>query len=161
MIKEIELYGQKCTIDEFLLLLKTMPAEQKENLIYSIFVNCGPFSKEFIFVIQGLCLWCIRRYTKGTFEVDEDLFYDSILKVLEEITRFDVTKGKLTSFVHTLVRGEVTKWLCRKVKEKLVDHFDDSSLHQLPAETPPLSDGYSSVYLRREAWNYFKNTLKG
>lgn len=90
-----------------------------ENFIRQVLEKYGKSSEEFLFCVQGLVWWVVNKY--GWYQyVSEDVFNTLYLEILEKIDNFDMDKGSLLNYLHTIVRGGLTKELH---KNNMVNRF--------------------------------------
>lgn len=119
-VRECRICGIWFGYKKFLKLFKKRRGEVQEKIAYWVLRRYGVVSEQFVFVIQALVLWCVLRYNFLGF--DEDLYFDCLVTVLEKVkNEYDRELGDLLDFVHTVVRGEITKWIFKKTKREKVE----------------------------------------
>lgn len=102
--------------DEIIDVIRKNNCEELLRQVYSVY---GFNSTEFLFVIQGFLFWLIHKYVcldMLSKEDVEELLSQCMCELLEKFSlqHYDSDLGKLSSYIHTVVRGEITKFLRRK-----------------------------------------------
>ena len=102
-----------------------------------IFLERGYNNNEFCNQIKLLILKLIRRYYG---EPNDDLVQEIYENILLKIKYFNESKGKLASYIHTLIRNEIS--LYRYHKKRFDDHniFVDNESELDTQILEPLSD---------------------
>lgn len=90
-----------------------------ETFVNKVLEKYGKNSEEFLFCVQGLVWWVVNKYGWCQY-VNEDIFNSLYLEILEKIDNFDINKGGLLNYLHTIVRGGLTKELH---KNNMVNRF--------------------------------------
>jgi len=100
------LFGEEKDIVSFLLWFKELSSTQKEEYLLSVMAEYGVGSEQFYFVVQGFVFYVMMRH--GMYW-DEDVFQDAFLSVMEKVKYWDRSKGKLLSFLYSLIRDKVSQ----------------------------------------------------
>jgi hypothetical protein len=135
LLPEIDLFGQHWTARDFVVWLAKQSRKKKEMFIRDVLDRYGLTSSEFYFVMQVMVVILLVRYGYA----DDDVFQSCIMKILELVQYFDPAKGKLLSFIHCIVRDQVTlaRYHSRKARFQLAfgscffsdsNESDDNSL---------------------------------
>lgn len=133
IIEKCEVFGKEWDYSSFVQYLNSLSKEDQEQFLLSILDQYGYRSKEFIFALQGIVYWCIGKYGMQLGEDIEDVVSSCIAKVLEGMTEFDRSKGRLTSYLHTICRGVITCYNSRQ--RTLKKYLSDCSLVGIDAVT--------------------------
>jgi len=103
---ECDLFGRRVDVGSFLMWFKELSGEGKEGFLLSVMGKYGVNSEQFYFVVQGFVFYVMMRH--GVYW-DEDVFQDAFLSVMEKVRYWDKNKGKLLSFLYSLIRDKVSQ----------------------------------------------------
>ena len=104
LLPEVDLFGQHWTAKDFIVWLAKQSRKKKEVFVRDVLDHYGLTSSEFYFVIQVMVIMLLVKY--GC--TDDDVFQNCIVKILDVVRHFDFAKGKLTSFIHCIVKDRIT-----------------------------------------------------
>lgn len=168
VIKECEIFGEHYTCEEFVSRIKESDGEKLLKDIYDYY---GYKSIEFMFALQGFIFWLINKHvwedkiSKVSEEELQDLLSQCITMVLERLehTPYEPSLGKLSSYIYTAIRGEVTKFMYRVTHGEILEGFDNNlgfieELDEVAQVRAEVFDKLFSMYglEKVEACNYRK-----
>ncbi len=105
LVKECVLFGEKVTFEQYREQFLSLSNEEKEKVVRGVLELYGYNSVQFYFVIQMLVVSVLNRVMYQS----EDLFQDAVVYVLDKVRHYDWKKGKLVSFVYSLVMYKVVQ----------------------------------------------------
>ena len=127
ILPRCQLFGEEKDIVSFLLWFKGLSSKQKEEYLLSVIVEYGVGSEQFYFVMQGFVFYVMMKH--GVYW-DEDVFQDAFLSVMEKVKYWDRSKGKLLSFLYSLIRDKVSqKKYWDTVKYYRSKEFDENTVY--------------------------------
>jgi hypothetical protein len=103
LLPEADLFGQHWTAKDFIDWLARQSRKKREAFVRNVLDHYGLTSSEFYFVIQVMVIMLLVKYGY----TDDDVFQNCVVKILDVVRHFDSTKGKLTSFIHCIVKDRV------------------------------------------------------
>lgn len=127
IVERCNLFDKEWEFSSFVQWFNQSSKDFREKFLLSVFNHYGPRSVEFLFVLQGIVYWCIKKYNVVDIVNDDisDIVNNCIVKVLESVHQFDKNKGKLANYLHTICRGVIT---CYNSKQRtLQKNFSDYS----------------------------------
>jgi len=154
LLPEVDLFGQHWTAKDFIAWLARQSRKKKEAFIRDVLDHYGLTSSEFYFVIQVMVIMLLVKY--GC--TDDDVFQNCIVKILDVVKHFDFTRGKLTSFIHCIVKDRITlaRYHDRRsysilvpLSEPFLDDEEEDSSSSFPDNITSLVDFASQMKLHR------------
>jgi len=125
VIPRLEVDGVIVNCEEVCRFFEEISDREAEDFVRYIFRHKS--QEVFLFYVQGLIYKVILRYLRlGDVEVEDlyDLVSECVSSVLEKVREYEEGKGKLISYVYTIVRGVVTKYLHRMQERRRVEYSD-------------------------------------
>ncbi len=128
-----------------------------QDIINGCIKNDAKYQRLLVVNYSPMLLTVSRRYTPISADA-EDVLQDAFIKIFGAIRQFDSNKGKLETWMRTIVINTALKRLNKKcfTHERTVDQFDEIQLHptvydHLQAEDVmtlinTLPDGYRQVF---------------
>lgn len=154
IVKSIIVDGQEVSAGRICKMIKRFGSDAEE-FVQFVLSKYGENSEMFLFVIQSLIYRVVSAYCV---DPDTDLLMDVLCAVLEKIRNYEPAKGKLCSYIHTVVRGEITKWMNRKkgedklfVKDESIELYGEGLDNDIEFE-----EALDTVYRRVELWERVK-----
>lgn len=126
LISEVKIDGRRITCEEVCNLFLKLSDEEAEDFLRYLLKYVS--NELFLFYVQGLIYKVLFRYlVVDSIDSEDlkDLVSSCCCEVLCKLKDYDVCKGKLVSFIYTIVRGVVTKYLYRRMKElRSIEYVD-------------------------------------
>lgn len=117
-IEKSKFHNVEFSVDEFHGSLKRLLKDEIYRSVEAVGKVYGYKSEQFLFAVQGFVYWLVYRYVR--IEVSEEDLKELLQNVwcclLERMEEYDERKGKFVSWIYTLVRGEITKFLYDKTR---------------------------------------------
>ncbi len=174
LLEEISIEGKRLDAFTFCSTMKSLI--NSEDFLQYIVEVFGYKSEMFIFVVQGLIFKMMNKYLSLSFVTDEDyndIQMNIINAIFDKMQLFDRGKGKLVSYLHTIIRGEITKWKSKVRTNKATDcnivdgEFDVAPVNlevdmketlwiQKLAEVDSRTGFNDTVYYRNSLWDLIK-----
>lgn len=105
LIKECEVFGRVWTLEEWLRYVDGLSFDEREEVIKKVLDEYGSSSVQFYFVVQMLVISVLNRVRYQ----QEDSFSEVLMYVLDKVRYFNEDKGKLISFIYSLVMYKVVQ----------------------------------------------------
>lgn len=99
LIRECEVFGRVWTLEEWLRYVDGLSFDEREEVIKKVLDEYGSSSVQFYFVVQMLVISVLNRVRYQ----QEDSFSEVLMYVLDKVRYFNEDKGKLISFIYSLV----------------------------------------------------------
>ncbi len=158
IIESIIIDGNILYATEMCSIIKKSSSDVEDFLQY-IYSQYGYNSTEFVFIIQGFIFKLLNFYAHMD---NYDLVMEIISKILEKMEKYEIGKGKLSSYLYTITRGEITKWRSKmRYYDKIFMDMEENKYNNIEDQSKEYVYKYdgTTVYYRAQMWNIIKEDL--